>query len=201
MDRSSTLRGRSSAIPLALAGACFAACASPGDRAITAYAGRYTDDSLPESILVFNDVHYEDSRLGALAYSEVIQRFADGDGQVEWELQVAKHWGEQTHEELNALAIVRWSRFPWSEGLRTTLAAGDGLSWASEVPPLEAASHTNEGARSVLNYLLLELTAGLPSQPAWDVVLRVHHRSGIFGLFDGVDGGSNVIAFGIRWRF
>ncbi|MEO0650736.1 MAG: hypothetical protein AAFZ65_08660, partial [Planctomycetota bacterium] len=74
-------------------------------------------------------------------------------------------------------------------------------SFATEVPPLEEQSQGNDGATQLLNYLLLEATVGVPSVPNWDFVFRIHHRSGIFGLFDGVSGGSNVLALGVKYTF
>jgi len=179
----------------------FPACAAPGDRALSIYYGRYTDASLPEQILVSEGYDYEDAHLGVLAYSEAFAHFADDGGRAEWEVQFGKHWGEQDHVEFNALALARWRRFPWSDTLRTSLAVGDGLSWASEEPYLEVTSHTNHGSSQLLNYLLLETTFGLPAVPRWDVIFRIHHRSGVFGLFDGVSGGSNVLALGLRATF
>jgi len=170
-------------------------------RAITAYVGKYSDNMLVEELLVSDNITFDDSYLAALAYSQTFHRFWESRGQWEWEGQVAKHWGLQTHWEFNALVVLRWMRFPGSEHVRTSVALGDGLSYATEIPPLELASHTNEGATQLLNYMLVEVAAGVPSIPAWDLVFRIHHRSGVFGLFDGVDGGSNVIAFGLKYRF
>lgn len=183
----------------ALALSALASC--QGDkRALTLYAGRYTDASLPNDIALLRPVHFESSELAALAYAQRFHRFAGEGGQWEWEGQVAKHTGDQDHLELNALVVLRWQRFPWSENLRTSVALGEGLSWASEVPALEESLHTDGDAAQLLNYLLIEAAAGLPSMPDWDLVFRIHHRSGIFGVFDGVDGGSNVLAVGVKWR-
>jgi len=176
-------------------------CAASGDRALTAYGGRYADASLPEDILVLQPVTWESSELAALAYTEVLQRIHDERAQWEWEAQVAKHFGAQTHWEFNALFALRWNRYPWDEYVRTSFAVGDGISYATEVPPLEARGHADTGSTRVLNYILLEFALGLPSQPSWDLVMRIHHRSGIFGLIDGVDGGSNVIAVGLKYAF
>jgi len=168
---------------------------------LTAYVGVYTDNSLPEEILPLQSIQLEDSNLVALAYAETFHEFWQEHGAWEWEVQGAKHFGLQDHWELNALIDIRWRNFPWSDTLRTSLAIGEGLSWASEIPPLELESHTNEGATQLLNYLLLEWAFGLPREPAWDLVFRIHHRSGVFGLFDGVDGGSNVLAIGLKYVF
>lgn len=182
-------------------------CVSRGDlprlqkRAITGFYGRYSDNALTEDILLSQQLEYENSDLVVLGYSQIFHRFWENAGQWEWEAQVGKHFGLQDHWELNGLALLRWNQYPWSNYVRTSFAVGDGLSWASSVPTLELASHTNEGATPLLNYLLIELTFGAPKILDWDFVFRIHHRSGIFGTFNGVDGGSNVIGLGLKYRF
>lgn len=176
------------------------ACANPGDRALTLYNGRYTDDGLPDEILLLQPIHYEDSWLTVVAYSEVFSKPSSGR-RWESEGQVAKHSGQQEHSEYNALILHRWTYYPWSNRVRITSAIGNGLSWASEVPALELASHSNKGATQLLSYLLLELTVGIPGFEGFDLVGRIHHRSGVFGLFDGVHGGSNIISLGLRYEF
>ena len=176
------------------------ACASPGERALTLYHGRYTDNGLADEILILQPVHYEDSWITVAAYSEV---FSKPSSRRRWESewQVAKHSGQQDHWEYNGLILHRWIYYPWSEQTRVTSAIGNGLSWASEVPELELASHTNEGATQLLSYLLLELTVSIPEFDGIDLVGRIHHRSGVYGLFDDVHGGSNMITLGLRYEF
>jgi len=189
-------------LALALFGASFlASCAAPGERSLTLYGGAYSDNALIEEILPLREIKFEDAHLGVVAYTEPFHRFWEGKARWEWEVQAGKYWGDQDHWELNALIVLRWLHFPWNRHVRTTFAIGDGVSYASKVPQLELASHTNEGATQLLNYLLLEWTLGLPEQPDWDLSLRIHHRSGIFGLYDGVDGGSNVLAAGLKFTF
>lgn len=183
------------------AGLWLSSCAAPGERAVTTYVGVYSMNSLPEEILPLRSIQFEDSHLVTLAYAEPFHKFWDEGGAWEWEVQGVKHWGLQDHWEFNALLAVRWSRFPWNEHVRTSFAVGDGLSWASEIPVLEAAEHPDEAAAQLLNYVLIECTLGMPSQEAWDFVFRIHHRSGVYGLFDGVDGGSNVLALGLKFRY
>lgn len=194
MSTRSTLLG-------ALTGLLSTACASPGGRAVTAYTGQYLDAGLFDEILILRTWRPRDAYIGALAYAERFAEFRDGAGQWEWEAQFAQHFGDQTHQELNALVALRWKRFPWSDRVRTSAAIGEGLSFATEVPPLEIASQENQSASDLLNYLLLELTFGLPGSPHWDFVARIHHRSGVFGLFDDVDGGSNVLGLGVKYTF
>lgn len=176
------------------------ACASPGDRAVTLYGGRYTDNSLPEEIIILKPIHYEDSWIAVGAYSEVFSKPTDSRHWA-YEGHVVKHSGDQDHWEYNALVLHRWKDFTWSHPIRTSAAIGNGLSWATEVPALEESSRTNKNATQLLYYVLLELTLGLPHLEGIDLVGRIHHRSGALGLFDGVHGGSNIISLGFRFEF
>ena len=116
----------------------------------------------------------------------------------EGELQAIKHFGDQDHWEFTGSVNARWVVFPWNRYVETTAAFGEGLSWATEIPELEKADPTNTANRQLLNYILLEVTFAIPESP-WSLVTRIHHRSGVFGLFG--HSGSNVLEAGIRYRF
>ncbi len=114
--------------------------------------------------------------------------------------------GYNTHEEYNAVLILRWLKFPWNRYLLTSFAFGDGLSYATKEPPVEVNQHSiNHGddynSSKFLNYMMFELTFALPQLPEWNAILRVHHRSGMFGLINGVSGGSNFLGAGIKYDF
>jgi hypothetical protein len=169
------------------------------DRYVTFYGGRYSDDSLGD-ILVNKPLNFENSIIAVLAFSKTLYAKAPSY-QWEVEAQFGKHFREQTHWEFNIAAIFRWKRFPWNQYLRTSLAIGDGLSYATEVPPLELSSHTNEGATRLLNYIVIEMTVAPPQVSHWSIVARIHHRSGIYGIFDDVRGGSNILGAGVKFEF
>jgi hypothetical protein len=46
----------------------------------------------------------------------------------------------------------------------------------------------------------VEIEAGPPAG-RWSGFLRIHHRSGAFGLYGDVRGGSNFVGLGARYRF
>ena len=170
----------------------------------TFYHGQYTDDAFGD-IISGKTISYEDSRINVLAHA--VKLFADDETlppkRHQWELegQIAKHDGEQNHWELNAAIIVRWLDFPWNQYVKTTAAIGDGLSYATVVPPIEEASHTNTGAAKLLNYFVVEVSLAPPSAKHWSLVGRIHHRSGIYGLINDVKGGSNVICLGLKYAY
>jgi hypothetical protein len=74
---------------------------------------------------------------------------------------------------------------------------GDGLSYNTETSEVEL--DDDEDAGRWLNYLMFELTLGLPAYPRWDFVYRVHHRSGVRGLVGY--GGSNYPSIGFKYAF
>jgi hypothetical protein len=158
----------------------------------TLFGARLTINSFGDTL--FGEASYEDAHLVGLALSRKIGTYKDLIG-FEIEGQAVKHFGDQDHEEFNAVIMARWRHFPWDRFLDTSLAVGEGISYAAADPVLE-----NKG-RQWLNYILLELAFAPPSRPRWEAVIRIHHRSGVFGLYNGVRDASNGLGVGIRYRF
>lgn len=130
----------------------------------------------------------------------VSKQFAEWTRYMRWEgeLEVLKHSGDQKHWEFTGSVNLRWVVFPWNKYVETTAAIGEGLSWATEVPALEKADPSAKDSDQLLNYILLEVTFAVP-ETRWSLATRIHHRSGVWGLFG--NNGSNVIEAGIRYRF
>ncbi|HRH82018.1 MAG TPA: hypothetical protein PLW81_13315 [Thiobacillaceae bacterium] len=165
-----------------------------GDYAFSLYAGRLTDgdweDTLGSSGMI-------DAYLLDAALSRTFWRAPDNAYSFELEGNVAKHFGDQDHWELNLAVTGRWNRFPWNDRVATSIAFGVGPSFASEVPKEEI--RLNGSSESTLVYWHLELTLGPPKEN-WAALLRLHHRSTGFGLM-GDDGGSNAVTVGLRYYF
>ncbi|MDP2470504.1 MAG: hypothetical protein Q8W45_08545 [Candidatus Palauibacterales bacterium] len=101
--------------------------------------------------------------------------------------------------EFSAYFALRWRRLPWNHVVATSLAIGEGLSIVGAIPEVEILTTERGGTNNLLNYLMLEATFALPSQPRVQLVSRIDHRSGMFGVFnDAVESGSNTVALGIR---
>jgi hypothetical protein len=116
---------------------------------------------------------------------------------LEVEGQVGKHFNNDTFWEFNGALIGRWHAFPWDKYVDTSFAVGDGISVYTEVSEVE--EEDDEDAGLVLNYLMFELALGLPRFPQWDLVVRIHHRSSVFGLAGSA--GSNYLCGGIKYSF
>lgn len=165
--------------------------------AVTVYQTVLTADPI-EDVITGGADYDEDFQLTALALSHKIPS-SDPRYDFEWELQAVKHTQGQDHEELNALIGVRWYPFPWDSYLNTDFAAGAGVSYATALPEFEVANH--DDAEQFLAYILLELEFRPRRWDNWSIILRSHHRSGAFGLFNGVQGASNSLGIGVKYRF
>lgn len=177
------------------------AIAEEATGAVSVYVGRYTRDTLAQIFTETFDLNFDDrDYIGVLAVSRVL---ANPTISRRWEMegQIARHFDGQDHAELNLAVFHRWRRFPWQRYLRTSMAIGGGLSYAFEEPPLEAANQSNDGTTRLQFYLGLETTLAPPTWEQFSILLRVHHRSTVGGLFDNVDSGSNYLSIGARYEY
>lgn len=171
--------------------------------AVTIFSGPLYEDSLGDTLGA--KASWSDTVLAGMAISRKFDRVRSWFGPLkdkldfELEAQAVKHFGDQDHWEANGLFLLRWLWFPWDGFLDTSLAAGEGVSYAFDVPEVEARG--KEDTPKTLNYLLFELTFSPPETPDTAFVLRVHHRSGIFGLYDGKRDASNAVVMGVRFAF
>lgn len=166
---------------------------------ISAYWAKNSPDRFLD-ILRYMDPDFRDSYLISVTGSRILSR---GEWiNFELEGQAVIHYGKQHHLEINSVFIARWMKFPWDKWIDTRIAFGEGLSYALRRPYLEPRKDPEaEESAHLLNYLLFELEFIVPGLPKWSKFIRVHHRSGVLGLFGGVVGGSNFIGAGLRYYF
>lgn len=120
----------------------------------------------------------------------------------EMEANFVQYTGDQTHQEIQPFVfILRWIDFPWNDHVKTSFAAGDGLSVATEKPKLEVKERGSSDSNAVLNYVLLELTFADPDTPELEGFIRYHHRSGVFGTFNGTWDAATAFMIGAKYHF
>jgi hypothetical protein len=107
---------------------------------------------------------------------------------------------EPTIYEFDPYIMWRWSNFPWNHKITTSLALAEGVSYVTHTPYIEKRGN-NGNYKHLLNYLMFEATFARPSYPQLQFVIRVHHRSGAYGLYGAGNNGSNDIGAGIRYLF
>jgi hypothetical protein len=190
---------------IAMAFLCFPCTASAGNNSaagkyyVSLYGAKNSPDRFLE-ILTRMSPEFRSSYLVALTggYRITTWRWI----RFEVEGQAVVHTGMQEHLEVNGVAIARWMNFPWDQWLDTRIAFGEGISYAFRKPHLEPRRDPGAAtSKRLLNYLLAEIELVRPCLPQWSTFIRVHHRSGMFGMYGGVEGGSNFIGAGIRYYF
>ncbi len=108
----------------------------------------------------------------------------------------------QVIPETDVYVMLRRVNRLWQNYLYTTMGFGAGLSYTFGVPYVEDGI-TGDSSTRLLTFLTLEFTISLPKYPQFQIVARMHHRSGCFGLFYPLSEspGSNNIGIGIRYYF
>ncbi|MBV9576535.1 MAG: hypothetical protein JO149_07915 [Gammaproteobacteria bacterium] len=119
--------------------------------------------------------------------------------QITGDVTMRKGANEHTIYELDPYLALRWTHLPWNQYVNTSFAFGEGISYASSVPALEKKG--NDNTKRLLNLLIFEATFALPHYPQWQLVARIHHRSGAYGLYHAGNSGSNDVGFGIKYLF
>jgi hypothetical protein len=118
---------------------------------------------------------------------------------IELDLVAAQHFSHQSFGEFAAIPTVRWSWFPWNRYVYTTTRTGVlGPSWTTSKSTDEAMESVGHKTSNYLNFLVREWTFAPAEDSTWEAFLRIHHRSGIWGLINGVNGGTNYVTLGVR---
>lgn len=119
--------------------------------------------------------------------------------QVSGDITVRNGANQPTIYEFDPYLAFRWTNLPWNHYVNTSFAFGEGISYATSVPALE--KRDNENTKRLLNLLVFEATFALPQYPQLQLVARIHHRSGAYGLYHAGNTGSNDVGLGIKYLF
>jgi hypothetical protein len=155
------------------------------------------DDRLLEILSAPWSAHLRQDYFIGGALSRRLGRFFD-HFMIEAEIGQGGRPGETNSYEVWGALFLRYDGFFWNNILYTTIAVSTGVNYMTALPLAE--THEPKSAH-LLHYLAPEITFALPEYRNHELVFRYHHRSGVFGLFSNVWGGSNVITGGYRYRF
>jgi hypothetical protein len=162
---------------------------------VSVYGGTHTDENLAE-IAALQATYSKEDYLVVCALAREIYKYQRWIS-VELEGQAGKHFGTDDQWEFVGLVLGRWHPFPWDEYIDTSFAFGSGLSYNSETSQIEL--DRDQNAQRLLGYLAFEFAFGLPQYPRWQLMLRIHHRSGAKGLIG--EGASNYLCGGLKFAF
>jgi len=168
-----------------------------GEWTVFGYGGQWSANNIGS--ILRGRTKFQSSYVGVAGGSRTLHRFGRHLS-LELEANAAFHAGLQRHPEVNTALLVRWHRFPWDRYVNTTVAFGLGPSYAFRTPRVEV--HPRRPASRLLVFMPVEITFAPPQRrnPRWELLLRIHHRSGAFGLVSDARG-SNFVSTGVRYRF
>jgi hypothetical protein len=173
--------------------------------AVALYAGREITTDMTSAFLIENPVapwHWQVGNSGIVA-GAFSRRFATLFGLLDLEVEagIAQRFGDMHATEGWLAADFRWTYFPWNDYVRTTIALAEGGDYADQIDLEERRRAGDNRGSNFLNFFSPEITFAAPEHPEDELLLRFHHRSGVFGLIDGVYGGSSFGTIGFRHRF
>lgn len=175
-----------------------------GDCAVAVYSGRQLLDGLEEVLLTQPQFptgwSYDDEQFVGVALSRragtVLSRV-----DLEPELGFGQRFGVQDEWEAWGALYFRYRGFPWDDFLTTTVALSTGLNYASDVSEIESEKARRGNGDRVMHFFSPEVTFALPRYPDTELLFRIHHRSGVFGLVSEAFGGMQYATFGLRVRY
>lgn len=180
--------------------------ARPAEWAATVFGGLSNKSVFTGILLTPWDTEFEDTQLLAGAISKRVYEFSENSllgphWFVDLEIGAGKRFGNSKAGEFWTALYVKYDNFFWSDTVYTTVGFSTGVNYATSISALERKKSGNGKGSKLLHYFAPEITFAHPDYKDFEVVTRFHHRSGVFGLFNGVDGGSTFVTLGIRQHF
>jgi hypothetical protein len=122
---------------------------------------------------------------------------------LEPEIGFGKRFGDMDEAEVWAALYVRFTDFPWNHIVYTTMAVATGLNYASGISDWERQTSVRGGGspNHLMHYFSPEITFASPKRKDLELVIRMHHRSGLYGVLNNAGSGAQYITAGVRWRF
>ena len=178
----------------------------PHPWAVTAWGGQMIDSNFGDTFL-FNGRMREEYLLGVSMQKRIWragpfaieleadlfghQAFKQPGGPFNQAVPNADTPEQQFGEAILGLGARLWLQ-PW-----LSFGLVEGVSFNSSASNYERTYRENY--TQLLNYLAFELEASVSDQLSF--VGRIHHRSGAFGTYSGVNEGSNAYLLGLRYRW
>ena len=175
-----------------------------GDCAVAVYGGTYVENSMERILLTDPEPpwtwDYRDDHILALTLSRQVATLGRGFT-VEAEVGLGKRFGRQSETEVWGAAYLRYLGFHWDRFLVTSVAVSTGLNYASDISDVERNRARDDTGDRLMHFFSPEITFALPEAPDREILFRLHHRSGVFGLVSDAWGGVQYGSIGIRYRF
>jgi hypothetical protein len=163
------------------------------------FGGVLNSGNLGQTVLVFGNKYESSGIAGAAFRSEFVQLPNKFD--IGAEIGTGLRFGDGTSGEFWGGGTLTYRGF--DTGKFTVIPTGVfGLSAITNTTGVEKArAIQHSGNETLLFYLGLEVAFTTPQWQGWEVVYRVHHRSGGYELLGHVIEGHNANVIGLRHYF
>lgn len=164
------------------------------------YGGQLTEGVFTDLLIKPWDTEFKDTKLLALSAAYRLYRFPFGLS-FEVEAGVGRRFDDEEMWEFWTALGARWDNFPWNEYVYTTAGITFfGPNYSTKISPHER--DRNDGDETHwMNFFAPEITLAHPDLPEAALLLRLHHRSGMGGLYNGTTSGSTFLSAGTRLFF
>ena len=154
--------------------------------------------------LVTGRLDFDKAYLFSVAATKVIAprfTFLGRGNSLELEGQLGQHFDREDTTEADAALVLRSGQLGVFGGTSLNVAWGNGISYAFSDPKAESgnAGIQGLGSKRFQYYMAFETELTDSSAPGVHLVLRLAHRSGIYGLISSDRTGSNYLGVGLRF--
>ncbi len=175
----------------------FAACS--GDCGVFIFGGlSITRSPLQRIVIGDAPIRSDNTQLVGLAISRPALTYSDWFA-IEAEAGAGQRIGNMHEEQFWAALYFRVKPFPTNRFIRTSIAVSTGLDIATGISALERRRSYGHPSL-ILHNFSPEITFALPDYPETQLVFRIQHRSGLYGLINN-GSGTTFLALGLRHFF
>jgi len=143
-------------------------------------------------------VRFDNTQLFGLAISRPVLTYSDWFA-IEAEAGAGQRVGNMHEEQFWTALYFRLKPFPTNKFIRVSIAASTGLDIATGISALERRRSYGHPSL-ILHDFSPEITFALPDYPKTNLVFRIQHRSGLYGLINN-GSGTTFLTAGLRHLF
>ena len=167
------------------------------DQNIFILGGRFQTGYIQDTFRFWED-HYEDNFFAGVGYQNFIYHY--GGFKLGAEVGLGLRAGHRSSVEAWAGAVARYDGLHIGD-LNISPGITAGFSLVTDTIGVETVRAAEIGREVPLIYYLgPEVAVSYGQDATFEVLARVHHRSGGFGTIAPIDG-SNAATLGLRWKY
>ena len=175
-----------------------------GDCSIALLAGKSISLTPATSIFLLKEPpekwQWDNSYIVTLSTSRTLVQYGEYFS-IDPEIGVGRYHGNAYGGEVWLALYLRWRYFPWNDYVRTSVGVGIGPSVASNIGIWSPDGIWTTSGVAVANFFSPELELALPSTPGIGLVVRFHHRSYMWGVYQQTGADAQFWTAGLRVHF